>query len=56
MMVGPSGHGREVSDREDLLLLADFSQALPDLLSNLTTQSGVDLVKDRDHVVVNSLE
>ena len=56
VMVSASGHRGEVGDRENLLLASDFSQALADLLGDLTTKTRVDLVKDRHHVMVNCLE
>ncbi len=41
---------------EDLLLLTEFTQALADLLGDLTADAGVHLVEDRDDVLVGRLE
>ncbi len=56
VVVRSRGHRREVRDGEYLLALADLGEAVTDLLSDLTAQSGVDLVEDRNRLLVDGLE
>ena len=41
---------------DDLLVAAHFAQTLADLLGHLSSETRVDLVKDRNHVGVGGLE
>ena len=56
VMVGLGRDRRQVGHREHLLLVTNFAKALADLLGDLTANPGVDLVKDRHHVLVRRLE